>query len=805
MYKNYFKTMLRNMQKNKLHTGINVIGMAVAFACSILIFLTVYFMFSFDNFHENKDRIFEVYTYKTGPEGDQLGTSMAYPVQPAVLAENIGIEKATLITNAGNGVRYKGKEIELNVKLVDDDFFSMFSFPIINGNKNAALASTADVVLSEKAAAAIFDKENPIGKTVNVNISNSWKNLTVSAVSKDIPANSSLKFEVLARKELHDNYSQIKNSWDNQHSSLYVMLSKNSTQQSVENRLRQLTKKYMPPDPAAMKKDGYMPDKNGDYFSLRLFPLTQLHFNTKLNGGGINKSTLYIVLLIGVMILLIACFNFVNLNIGLSFNRSKEMGIRKCLGAGRRQVWLQVFGESFFICLLALLIGITGAAFLLKLLSQMYASPIAISMMFRPMFLLILLVLLFLVAFIAGGYPSAIISRLRTTEILKGKFNINKSGILRNTLVVAQFVIAGVLICATIIIYQQFQYLRDAPLGYSTSSLISVPIRNGKESHKIIDQLRMQLGNQSSVVSVSGSSVNLGVGNDHSTSKSMVGFGYNGNTVITTLLAADYAFLHTIGIKPLAGRDFSKSYVTDSANAVIITESMVKQLGAKNVIGLSFYPDSSQPALTVIGVIPDFHLYSMHEKAGAMMITLNQQQTLDYALIKVKTNNPLATMDLIKNTYAKLQPGVLFKGSFVDENIDRWYTTEKQMSTVFSAAAVVAIVLSCMGLFGIALIAIRQRVKEIGVRKVLGASVSGIASMVTKDFVKPVVIAMLIAIPIAWWAMSKWLQDFVYRIHINGWIFLIAAACALLIAILTVAFHAIKAAIANPVKSLKSE
>lgn len=561
----------------------------------------------------------------------------------------------------------------------------------------------------------------------------------------------------------------------------------------------------MPPDPAAMKKDGYIADKNGDYFSLRLLPLTELHFNTKLNGGGINKSTLYIVLLIGIMIILIACFNFVNLNIGLSFNRSKEMGIRKCLGAGRRQVWLQVFGESFFVCLLALIIGTVAAAFLLKVMNEVYGSPVAISMLLRPVFLLILLVLLFLVAFIAGGYPSAIVSRLRTTEILKGKFNLNKSGTLRNALVVAQFVIAGVLICATIIIYQQFQYLRNAPLGYNTSSLISIPIRNGNESHEIVDQLRMQLGSQFSVVSVSGSSVNLGVGSDHSTSKSMIGFGYNGNTVLTTLLAADYDFLHTIGIKPLEGRDFSKSYVSDSANAVIITESMAKQLGAKNVIGLSFYPDSSQPALNVIGVIPDFHLYSMHEKAGAMMITLNQQQTLGYALVKVETNNPLATMDLIKKTYAKLEPGVLFKGSFVDENIDRWYTTEKQMSSMFSAAAVVAIVLSCMGLFGIALIAIRQRVKEIGVRKVLGASVSGIATMVTKDFIKPVIIAMLIAIPIAWWAMSKWLQDFVYRIQINWWVFVIAATSALLIAILTVAFHAIKAAITNPIKSLRTE
>ena len=806
MLKNYFKMMLRNMQKNKLHTGINVIGMAVAFSCSILIFLTVYFMFSFDNFHENKDRLYKAYNFLKGPEGDQFGSGMSYPVRPALLAENIGVEKATLIRQAGNGVQYKNKELELSIKLVDEDFFSMFSFPVIKGNKTAPLANTGDVVISEHAAAVTFNNEEPVGKSIRVKISNEWKDLLVSAVAKDFPPNSSFKFDVLARTELHADYPAIKNSWDNQHSELFVMLAKNSNPKTVEEGLRQVLQKYQPVNAEQMKKEGFRPDEKGDYSSLRLYPLTELHFNPKLgNSGGVNKSAIYIVLLIGILILLIACFNFVNLNIGLSFNRSKEMGIRKCLGAGKRQIWLQVFGESFFVCLLAMLLGIMGAGVVLKIMKQAYASPISLSMLFSPVFILILIALLFIVAFITGGYPSAIVSKLKTTEILKGKFNLNKSGILRNSLVIAQFVIASVLICATIIIYQQFQYLRNAPLGYQTSSLISIPIRDGNKSRDIINQLRMRLRDQSSVVSVSGTSANLGVGKDGGTSRSMIAFGYNGGSVRTTLLSTEYDILNTLGIKPLEGRDFSTSYVSDSSNAVIITESMAKQLAAKSVLGASFYPDSSRPALTVIGVIPDFHLYSLHEKPDALMITLNTNEPLGYALVKINTNNPLAAMDRIKNIYAQIEPGVAFKGSFVDENIERWYSTEKEMGRMFSIAAVIAIILSCMGLFGIALIAIRQRVKEIGVRKVLGASVRGIATMVTRDFIKPVLIAMIIAIPIAWWAMHKWLQDFVYRIQINWWVFLIAAVSAISIAILTVSYHAIRAAVANPVKSLRSE
>ncbi|MEO7046124.1 MAG: ABC transporter permease, partial [Ferruginibacter sp.] len=631
MFKNYLKTAWRNMKHNKLHTGINVIGMAVAFTCSILIFLTVYFAFSFDNFHENKDRVFKMYDYNKGPQGDIIGPGMSYPVQPAVLAENIGIEKATLIRNAGNEVSYHDQEKELGVKLIDNDFFSIFSFPVIEGNKNNPLANMNSVVLSEYAARIIFDKEEPIGKLIKVKVGDEWKQLTVSAVVKDFPLNSSLKFDVLARTELYPDYAAVKTNWDNQHSELFVMLAKNTNQKNVENGLRQVEKKYHPGNIETMKKDGLIPDQNGDYSSLRLFPLTQIHFSPKFsNGSGANKSGMYIILLIGIMILLIACFNFVNLNIGLSFNRSKEMGIRKCLGAGKRQVWLQVFGESFFVCLLAMIIGLVAAGFLLKLMHQYFGTQMNFAMLLNPLFILILLGVLIAVSFIAGGYPSAIVSKLKTIDVLKGKFSLKKSGLLRNGLVVAQFVIACVLICATIIIYQQFNHLRTAPLGYETCSLISIPIRDGSNSHEIINQLRMRLSNQSSIVSVSGTDVNFGVGKDGSTSKSKMGFDYNGGTIRTTMLGADYNILQTIGIKPREGRDFSTSYISDTSNAVIINESLAKELDKKDILGSGFYTDTAGPKLNVIAVIPDFHLYSMHEKTEPLMISLDPKQTLDY-------------------------------------------------------------------------------------------------------------------------------------------------------------------------------
>ena len=270
-------------------------------------------------------------------------------------------------------------------------------------------------------------------------------------------------------------------------------------------------------------------------------------------------------------------------------------------------------------------------------------------------------------------------------------------------------------------------------------------------------------------------------------------------------MAANYDILKTLNIPVKEGRDFSTAYTADTTNSVIITESMAKQLGEKNVLGLSFYADSSRPKWTVIGIIPDFHLYSMYEKNEPLTICMNSRSFISYALIRVNTQNPTAALDLIKNTYAQVEPNVEFKGSYVDENIDRWYTNEKRLSSMFSIASTVAIILSCMGLFGMAFIIIRQRVKEIGVRKVLGASVTSVTALITKEFIKPVLIALLIATPIAWWAMNKWLQDFTYRINVQWWVFVAAGVVAVLIAVLTVGFHAIKAAVANPVKSLRTE
>lgn len=806
MFKNYLKTLFRNMQKNKLHTSINIIGLSVAFTCSILLFVMVYHEFSFDNFHENKSRLYKLYHYANSPEGLDARSGMSYPVANTVIAEGIGIEKATRIKNRGREIRYNNKTLEQSTWLVDDDFFSMFSFPVIKGTQQHPLASTNNVVLSERTAGNLFGSEDPIGKTIEVKVGGIWNSLTVSAVITDPPQNSSLNYSVLARTEIDPDYAELKNVWTSQHHSVYVQLSAGTSQAQVEKKFKGFIEKYNPGDIEYLKNKGYLPDANGDYSGMKLLPLENLHFNAEIGTGNpVSKPFLYILLLVAVVIILIACFNFINLNIGLSFTRTKEMGIRKCLGAGKRQVWLQVWGESLVTVLAALLIGILATVLLMQGFNKLMEAKFDASLLYQPAIIFSLIAMLLLVSLIASGYPSYIMGKLRTVEILKGTISLKKPGIFRNALIVAQFVIAIVLICTTVVIYQQFQHLRNAPLGYTTESLVSIPIKKYENGREIVSKMRTLLAPQSGIVSVTGSDVNLGVGSDGSTNQTSYGFDYKDKSVNTNYMAADYDILKTLDVKVKEGRDFLTAYAADTTNAVIITESLARQMGEKNALGLSFFADSSRPKWNVVGVIPDFNLYSMYQKSEPLTICMNSSSFLTYVLVRVNTQNPAAAMGIIKNAYAQAEPGEEFRGSYVTENIDRWYTNEKRLSNMFSIAAIVAIILSCMGLFGMAFIIIRQRVKEIGVRKVLGASVGGIATLVTKEFVKPVVIALLLATPIAWWAMYKWLQDFTYRIQVQWWVFVLAGVIAIAIAVLTVSFHAVKAALANPVKSLRTE
>jgi ABC-type antimicrobial peptide transport system permease subunit len=810
MIRNYFLTAWRNLKSNRLNAFINVAGLAVAFTVCILLFLMVHFEFSFDNFHKNGDRLFMAYNLSHTADGDEKGEAFGYPAAPTFKSEVPGIIRTTSVHTGGRGIRYKEKEVNKGITLVSPDFFSMFSFPVISGTRSNPLSDVGNVVLGQSAAAAVFGKEEAVGKTVKVKIDGAWKDLLVTAVLQDAPENSSLQFNILARIELSRDYAQEKNEWNHQNHPVYVQLAPTATQQQVEARLRDLVKKNNLADDKYMKAKGYRKDANGDMFAIRLAPYSSLHFDTELGRGAtVSKSYLYILILIAVVVLIIACFNFINLNVARAFTRAKEVGVRKTIGAGKGQIFFQLWTESFLLFTLALIIALAAALLLLKPFNRLFVESLTMQALFQPLIIIPVLAGVFLVSFMAGGYPAWLVARFKTVEVLKGKVSVGRSSLLRNGLITFQFVLASLLICSTFVIYRQFQYMRTAPLGFEQESVISIPVKNEENSLRYISELRRKLAAQPQVVSVTGSSANIGIGEDKSQSNWSIGFDYDGKAIMTEMLTVDYDFLETLGVKLLSGRSFSKDFPTDTATNVrnvIVTESMARQFGDKNVVGLSFYSDSAAPKWNIVGLIPDFHLHSLHEKLGALTLQMaKQHSSLGYILVKVRTNNPRQAMAIVRDAYRTIEPDNTTNASYLTENTYRWYAKEERLSTLFCSAAVIAILLSCLGLFAIVSLVIGKRRKEIGVRKVLGASVASVTGLLSKEFVRLVALAFIIATPIAWYFLSRWLQDFPYRIALSWWIFPLAGVSALAIALGTISVLTVQASLANPVKSLRSE
>ena len=467
MLKNYFKTAIRNLLKHKTYAIINILGLSVAFICSLFLFLNASFELSYDNFHKDKDRIFKTYNYLVGSEGEELSTSMGYPVAPTIKAEIPEIEASTRCMSSGTEIQYKGKLMDFQLNLVDNDFFKVFTFPVLKGNSVNPLADIGNVVLSQSVAKHIFNNEDPIGKIIKMKVLGQWKDMLVSAVAADAPKNSSVTFNVLIRPELGPDYESQKNNWTSQHHEVFVKIAPGATQKSVEQKLKYVIKKYNPGDTTFLKNKGYRPDINGNYYTVKLLPFTENHFNESIGSGNVSsRSYIYTLLLISFFILAIACFNFINLNIAQAFTRVKEVGVRKYLGAGRRQIFVQVWGESLLVCLIAVIIGVLCSLALFTWFNQNFNSKLSLNFLIKPSTILAIISGILLVSFVAGGYPAFVISKLNTISVLKGSITLKKPGIFRNSLIILQFSMACLLMGCTIIAYKQFEIYAGHAFGF---------------------------------------------------------------------------------------------------------------------------------------------------------------------------------------------------------------------------------------------------------------------------------------------------------------------------------------------------
>jgi len=793
MIKNYLKTAWRNLMKNKVFSFINILGLTIGITVCMMIFLFIMNEFSVDRFHKNNERIYRVMRgFETeGKRGSVSYLSGLYG--PALLNDFKGeIIKAVRVRPNDNLVTVGDRSFhETKIYDVDADFFSLFSFPLIKGNAATVLKDPNSVVLTKTTAEKYFGSiDNAMGKVIELDKD---LQLKVTGIAKDVPSNSHLNFDLIVPLS---NYKDagIMNTWINNGLFTYVLLNPHVSQKQVERRLPPFMEKYMGGD---MKKYGF-------HFTLSLTPLKDVYFGN-VDFDGVkhgDKTVVYVFLSIAVLILLIACINFVNLSTIRAVDRSKEVGLRKVLGALRNYLIWQFIGESALLTTISCIFSVGLLILAMPLLDQVLGYSLTVSWNTLPIYLFLVGIII-VVGFLAGSYPAFFLSAFSPIQALKGKLKLGKGGAaFRQALVVVQFSISVFLIVGTMIITKQMRYIKNKQLGYNKEQTVMVRLDNNNDIFNNMNVFKTGLQNQGIIQSVSLMSgepggffdIHMFDVQDHAEK-------WSARTEF-----ADFEYVQTLGLKIIAGRDFSASFPTDTTNAVLINKTAAAKLGwtPQEALGKWIQNTVRDSAKRhVIGVVDDFNFQSLKEHMEPLVVSpgLNRRMVL----IKLKGGNIQAGINAVEKEYKKVASAYPFEYSFLDEQFNELYKKDLRQQTILSVFAMLAIFVACLGLFGLASFTATKRFKEIGVRKVLGSSVQDIVVLLSKDLLKPVLIAACIALPVGYWAMDKWLQNFAYKTSLSWWIFCLAALITFGIALLTVSIKAIRAAIANPVKSLRSE
>ena len=792
MFRNYLKTAWRNLVKNKAFSIINILGLTIGITVCMMIYLFILNEFSVDNFHKNGKSIYRVMRHF---KHDGKSSSVAYlsgPYAPALLNDFKGeIDKAVRVIPNDNLVAIGDKSFhEKKALAVDPVFFNFFTFPLITGNPSNVLKDPGNVVLTETIAKKYFGSvENAMGKTITLD---KELPLKVAGVAKDVPSNSHLEFDIVMSLENYKNIG-IMESWINNGLYTYIELDPHTSQAQLEKQFPAFMEKYMGSD---MRKFGFN-------FTLTLTPLKDIYFeNTAFDGvkHG-DKTVVYIFLSIAILILLIACINFMNLSTIRAAERSKEVGLRKVLGALRKSLIWQFIGESVLLAFISCAISVVLLLLVMPWYNQLLGYSLTVSWHSTPVYLFLIGVIL-IVGFLAGSYPAFVLSAFSPVQALKGKLKLGKSGSsFRQALVVVQFCISVFLIVGTIIITKQMNYMKNKKLGYNQEQTVIVPIDN-KDIYDNMQSFKTGLQNQSAVQSVS---LMSGAPGGFFDSYSFDIEGHNERMTANTEFA-DFEFVNTLGLKIIAGRNFSPQFPTDSSDAVLLNQTAAAKFGWTPEQAIGKWLQNTVRDTTkrkVIGVVADFNFQSLKEDINALVISPSDDRRV--ALIKLSPGNITTGLNLVKKEYALAAPGYPLEYRFLDEQFNEMYKKDLRQQTILSVFAGLAIFVACLGLFGLASFTATKRYKEIGVRKVLGSSVKGIVILLSKDLLKPVIIATCIAIPAGYWAMSKWLQNFAFKTSLDWWVFALAALITFLIALITVCIKAMKAASVNPVKSLRSE
>ena len=804
MLKNYLKIAWRNLIKNKVFTLANIIGLSSAFAVAILLVMTALFELSFDSFHENKASVYQLYLSNQTPRGTEIGTSNPVPLAPALMDEVSGIKRAVRRVSEDALVTFNNKELNLDAEYVDPSFFEIFTFPALLGNTESPLPDKNSVSLSEESAQKIFGStDNVIGKTLSLKIGKEERPFTVASILQNSPANSSIDFDIVIPFENHPEYETDKDRWDSQFLPIFIQLDKGVSVAQFEENTVPFTELHYQGGIESDIRDGAVPDANGKYKQFHLMPISNMHFATYKSGVAIvNRTFPYMILGIAFVIIFIVSANFINMSIALSEKRLKEIGMRKTLGAVKKQLFIQFWMESLFVFGISLVLGLVASNMLLQPFKTLFNTKASFADVAQPNVIFLFGTAIFCITLVAGGYPALLMSKLSTLRALKGKLDLGKNR-LRNSLIVLQFTIAIILISGTLVLHGQIEFMRNKDLGYNKEQVVSIPLNGKKDSYRVLELLRDELKGNPDILNVSGADNNLGKGRDGSLSSSMMGFDFEGRGVVTNTITVDYDYAKTLDLELVAGRMFDRNYAADSLS-LVINETMAKQLGKEDPLAVSIPMDDST-AYSVVGVVKDYNFQEMSREIKPLTLFMNKDWDLYYAYVKIAPKNVAKSFEAIETAWEKVEPQADFLGSFLDENVDRTFRREKTMTTIVTSGSILGILLSCIGLFAISMLVVAQRTKEIGVRKVVGASVSSVALLLTKDFLKLVGIAFVIATPISWYFLNEWLQNYASRVALSPLFLLGAGLTACWIAFITVGSRTVKAASANPVRSLRDE
>ncbi|MEJ2614401.1 MAG: ABC transporter permease [Ignavibacteriaceae bacterium] len=813
MLKNYLKIAIRNLIKHKLFSFINILGLAIGITCCILIILFVNYENCYDKYNEKVNR-----TYRLVSGASMGNTKINSMYSSAItfsklLSDFPEIETGVKLLKFDKTPILVGNKSFYESKLfaVDPTFYDVFTIPLLQGDPKTALSEPNCIVLSKNKALKYFGKTDVIGKVITLSINLPTKkgnvDFKISGVSENMPENSHFHYDMLISSTTFPQMLNNTGWWVNNFIS-YLVLKKGTSKYDFDNKLIAFNKKYMD----AFNRQG-MGGKsyddwaaNGNYWTYYLQPLTDIHLNSHLdeeiepNG---NSTYTYIFSIIGIIILLIACLNFMNLSTARSSLRAKEVGLRKVVGSSRNKLIFQFLLESVMISIFAIIISLVMVEILLPYYREFVQKPITINYLENIGIIPALILLGLFVGIISGSYPAFVLSSFKPVSVLR-KNIIKKSNYFnfRNALVLFQFAISIFLITGTLIVYQQLRYLQNKNLGFDKEQVLV--IKNRSTSDQNMSTFKEVLQNNRNIVEVSGSTSLPGTPFYNHL------FRADGIEPFTlSICMADYNYQKTLKFEMLKGRFFSKEFPTD-AGAVILNEEAVKLLGWDNPLGKSINYSSNnwRDYFHIVGIVKDFHYESLHQKIRPMALFLNGgnfRWAENYISVRIKTGNLPETIKFVKSEWDEFASGVPFEYSFLNEDYDNLYTNEKQTEQLLAVFSFLAIFIACLGLLGLASYIAGLRTKEIGIRKILGASVSGIVLSLSTEFIKWVVLANIIAWPLAYYFMNNWLQNFAYRINISWWVFIFSGSIALLIAFATVSFQAIKAATANPVKSLRYE